>query len=96
MYLTKNTAYRLGVHIAKKDTYRFKKYRAKPLNLFLDLIYILDLKKYFMMMKEQMIIIIINKFNGNPTEMDSHYIQYIQAYRIQGNENATQSDTSRR
>ena len=75
MYLTKNTAYRLGVHIAKKDIYRFKKYRAKPLNLFLDLIYILDMKKYFTMMKEQMIIIIIiiiNKFSGNPTELDSH------------------------
>ena len=30
------------------------------------------------------IIIIINKFIGNSTELDS-YIQYIQAYKIQGN-----------
>ena len=30
------------------------------------------------------IIIIINKFIGNSTELDSH-IQYIQAYKIQGN-----------
>ena len=38
------------------------------------------------------IIIIINKFICNSTELDSH-IQYIQAYKIQGNTNATLRDT---
>ena len=40
------------------------------------------------------IIIIINKFICNSTELDSH-IQYIQAYKIQGNTNSTQCDTQR-
>ena len=39
-------------------------------------------------------IIIINKFICDYTELDSH-IQYIQAYKIQGNKNATQRDTQR-
>ena len=37
---------------------------------------------------------IINKFMCNSTELDSH-IQYIQAYKIQGNTNATLRDTQR-
>ena len=40
------------------------------------------------------IIIIINKFICNSTELDSH-IQYIQAYKILGNTNATLRDTQR-
>ena len=39
-------------------------------------------------------LIIINKFICNSTELDSH-IQYIQAYKIQGNTNATLRDTQR-
>ena len=41
------------------------------------------------------IILIINKFICNSTEFES-YIQYIQAYKIQGNTNAKQArDTQR-
>ena len=40
------------------------------------------------------IIIIINTFICNSTELDSH-IQYIRAHTIEGNTNATQRDTLR-
>ena len=35
------------------------------------------------------IMLIMNKFMCNSTELDSHIIQYIQAYTIEGNTTAT-------
>ncbi len=40
-------------------------------------------------------ILIINKFNGNSTELDSHIYSTYKHYEIQGNKNATQRDTPR-